>query len=52
MKKWWGARHVRWLWLSWRVYNFAQDMAQCGLGLGIPNESDLRYLDAVWRGEV
>ena len=52
MKKLWGIRHVRYYWLSWKAFSFAQDMAQIGLGLGIPNESDIRYLDAVWRGDV
>ncbi len=46
----WGIRHMRWLWLSWRVHRFAQQCAELGLGMGYPNASDLNYLDAVWRG--
>lgn len=51
MKRWWGIRHIRWFYLSWRVHKFAWECAQIGLGLGIPNDSDYRVLDAIWRGE-
>jgi hypothetical protein len=52
MKRWWGVRHIRYYWLSWRAYSWAQDWAQMGIGLGVPNESDMRTLDAIWRGEA
>jgi hypothetical protein len=52
MTRWPIIRHVRWLWGSWRVRLFARRCAQLGLGLGHPNESDLRVLDAIWRGEA
>jgi hypothetical protein len=51
IKRLWGIRHVRWLWLFWRVHSFARQCASIGLGLGHPNESDLRVLDAIWRGD-
>ena len=46
-----GIRHVRWLFCSWRVAVWARTWAQHGVGLGVPNESDRRVLDAIWRGE-
>lgn len=52
MKRLWGVRHIRWLWLSWRVHQFARQCAGIGLGLGCPNESDLKVLDAIWRGDA
>lgn len=52
MKKLWGVRHVRWLWLSYRVHSFAQQCASVGLGLGFPNDSDLRVLDMIWKGKA
>ena len=51
MKRWWGIRHVRWLYLDFRVHRWAWMCGQVGLGVGRPNESDLRALDAIWRGE-
>jgi len=51
MKRLWGIRHVRWLWLRWRLEQWAFQCAMMGLGLGHPNKSDLDYCDAVWRGE-
>ena len=50
MKKLWGIRHVRWLWLNWQVHRWARQWGSVGVGLGAPNESDLRVLDAIWRG--
>jgi hypothetical protein len=52
MERWVVIRHVRWLWCSWRVHRWAAECAEFGLGLGIPNPSDLRRLDAIWRGEA
>jgi hypothetical protein len=51
MKRLWGIRHVRWLWLNYRVWKWANDCAKMGLGLGYPNDSDLKVLDAIWAGE-
>lgn len=51
MKRLWGIRHIRCLWLGWRVHRWARMWGECGIGPGVPNESDLRVLDAIWRGE-
>lgn len=51
MKRWWGIRHVRYFYLTWQAIRWAQMWGQIGVGLGHVNEGDLRYLDAVWRGE-
>lgn len=45
-------RHIRWLWGSWRCRVHARRWASVGIGLGIPNESDERVLEAIWRGEA
>jgi hypothetical protein len=52
MKRVWGVRHVRWMWLHYRVHRWARIWGSVGIGLGSPNESDLRVLDAIWRGEI
>ena len=52
MKRWPIIRHLRYFWGCWRVHQFAAAWGRAGIGLGVPNESDLRYLDAMWRGEV
>ena len=49
--KLYGVRHLRWLYLSYRVHQFASLCGSVGLGLGYPNKSDLDFLDAIWRGE-
>lgn len=49
MKKWWGIRHVRWFYLSIRFQMWWRQMSHLFIA---PNESDIRYLDAVWRGEI
>jgi len=51
MLKLWGIRHIRWLYMSYQVHKWARECSMLGLGLGYPNDSDLRVLDAVWRGE-
>ena len=51
VKRWWGIRHVRWLWVGYLTYRWAGMCGECGLGLGYPNPSDLRTLDAIWKGE-
>lgn len=45
-------RHIRWLWLTWRVEVWAHRFGQVGIGLGHPNPSDQQQLDAIWRGEA
>jgi hypothetical protein len=52
MRRWPIIRHARWLWASWRVHRWAALCGSVGLGLGVPNESDLRHLDMIWRGEI
>lgn len=49
VKRWWGIRHVRWLYLSIR---FAMWWNQMQRFFVAPNEADIRYLDAVWSGEA
>jgi hypothetical protein len=51
MKRWPVIRHIRWLWLAWRVRRWAREWGNIGIGLGYPTEHDLRVLDAIWRGE-
>ena len=49
MKKLWGVRHVRWLYLSIEFALWWQQMGQYFIA---PNENDIHYLDAVWKGEI
>lgn len=51
MKRWFGIRHVRWLWLAWKLEQHCQRCARLGLGF-FPQESDLDYLDKVWKGQA
>lgn len=51
MKRWPVIRHIRWLYLSWCVQRWTQRWAELVGCFPIPNENDLRYLDAVWKGE-
>lgn len=48
----WGIRHVRWLYYTWRVHQFAWQCGLMGLGMGTPNPSDLRHLDRIKNGEA
>lgn len=52
MLRLWGIRHLRYWWNRRRLYAWAEACAQFGLGLGRPNPSDLKHLDAIWRGEA
>lgn len=45
-------RHVRWAFLTWRVHSWARMWGRAGIGLGIPNESDLNHLDLIWKGKA
>lgn len=49
MKRWWGIRHARWLYHSHRFLRWWRSVGQ-HLGAA-PNPADIRYLNAVWRGE-
>lgn len=51
MKRWPIIRHIRWFIGSWLVWRHARRWGSLGIGLGVPNESDLRVLDAIWRGD-
>jgi hypothetical protein len=52
MKRWPIIRHVRWFCLSYRVHRWAAQWGAMGIGLGHPNESDLKTLNDIWRGEA
>lgn len=50
MKRLWGIRHVRWLLAARRLGEHLDLMRQVGLGI-VVSQSDIDYLDAIWRGE-
>ena len=50
MKKWWGIRHVRYWYLRFRVYQWAEECARHGIGLGYPNPADLEHLEGIRKG--
>lgn len=50
MKRLWGIRHIRYLFLNYRMHRWYAMWAQ--LGYFGPNQSDLDYLTGVWRGEL
>lgn len=50
LKRRWGIRHFRWAVLTVRCHEFADDCRQAGIGMGVPNEADIKYLDLVWQG--
>jgi len=52
MLRWPIVRHIRWFWGSWRVRWHAARWASVGIGLGVPNKSDLDVLDAIWKGDA
>lgn len=52
MKKLPIIRHIRAMYLSYKLDRWVLQMYIIGLGMGYPNESDLRYIKAVWDGEV
>lgn len=52
VKRWPIIRHIRYYWLSYRVHLWAMNWGSVGIGLGWPNESDLRWLDDIWRGKA
>jgi hypothetical protein len=50
MKRWPIIRHLRWLWLSWRVEQHYAMWRQIG-ALPVYRDHDQRVLDQIWRGE-
>lgn len=52
MKRWPIIRHIRAIWLTYRVHRWAAQWGSIGIGFGRPNESDLAHLRAIWRGEA
>ncbi|GEM_PF-4643523 len=49
MSRWWGIRHARWLYLTVRFAIWWDQMRHIFIA---PNEADIRYLNAVWKGEA
>lgn len=50
MSRWPVIRHVRYAYLSWRFRGWWQNI---GRHLGaVPNESDIKYLENVWKGKA
>jgi len=50
MRRWWGVRHLRYVWLWWRLEAWYAHWARHGhVGPGV---NDAAILDAIWRGEV
>ena len=52
MTRWWGIRHLRWMYYSYRVHSHSRMWAKAGVGWGFPNESDLVWLDRIRRGDA
>lgn len=50
MKTWPVIRHLRYIWLAWRLSRYMDTCRQLGLGI-TPNPNDLRYLEDVLRGK-
>lgn len=51
MKRWPIIRHIRWAILDVKARRWARYWYNCGIGLGVPNASDLVYLQEVWDGK-
>jgi len=50
MKKIWGVRHIRYFVSAWLLYRHIMRCRAMGIGL-FAQQSDVDYLEAVWRGE-
>ena len=50
MKRWFIIRHIRWMWLLTKFNAHIQRMQDAGLGW-IPAQSDIEYLEDVWKGK-
>lgn len=51
IKHWPVIRHVRYFYHAWRLARWVREWASYGIGLGVPQKSDLDYLDLIWRGQ-
>ena len=51
MKRWPVVRHVRALFLSWRVHLWARRWGAVGVGAGVPDPADLERINHIWLGE-
>lgn len=45
-------RHIRFYWHSWRLHLWVMSWCSVGIGMGIPNKSDIDHLEKIWRGEA
>jgi hypothetical protein len=52
MKRWPVIRHVRYWWLNYRVHMWAWNWGRMGIGLGWPNDYDLKVLRDIWDGKA
>lgn len=52
MKRWPIIRHIRWFYLNIQVHRYARMWARHGIGIGHPHPSDLKHLDAIWKGKA
>jgi hypothetical protein len=50
MKRIWGIRHFRYIWHAFWLDIHVRNCAAMGFGWHA-NQSDIDYLDAIWRGE-
>ena len=51
-KRWSIIRHIRYFWLDYRVHRWALSCYRHGLsGFPVPNESDIKHLEEIWKGE-
>ena len=51
MKRWPIIRHIRCVYLHWRVQRWTRTWGDCGIGLGHPNPSDIEHLQRIWDGK-
>ena len=51
MKKLWGIRHVRWLYLSWMFQRYLRRRQSMGMSW-FAQQIDLDFLDRVWSGDA
>lgn len=52
VKRWWGIRHVRWMWYLWRAHVWARRFRKMGLGNGKPSEVDYTIAGLIWDGKA
>jgi hypothetical protein len=50
VRRWWGIRHIRWLIAAWQLARWVDQCAELGLGMGVPNPSDVRALRDIREG--